>query len=231
MPRMLVVVIVVTPERIFHVLQGTFEKLMVSWKKWGGRRVLLHARSDGEWRAWLYLPPASHHYTIPMANPGRLIRHFLPWKKNVLQFRRMVEENLHRCLLTTAHFHQPPRCVIIYIVCDLRRKCAILPVHDRKCPLTSRSVLRKDTILKGGSSSFKWPSELAGQGFILTWDGVPCNITLHINRLKFEKKKMWIESSRITNQTRDWCISSDTIFWLFFAVVIVFVNFLQPFHI
>lgn len=77
MPWMLVVVIVVTLERLFHVLQGAFKKLMVSWKKWGGRCVLLHVRSDGEWRAWLSLLPASHCYTIPTANPGQLIRNSL----------------------------------------------------------------------------------------------------------------------------------------------------------
>lgn len=78
MPWMLVVVIVVTLERLFHVLQGAFEKLMVSWKKWGGRCVLLPVRSDGEWRAWLSQLPASHCYTIPTANPGQLIRNSLP---------------------------------------------------------------------------------------------------------------------------------------------------------
>lgn len=120
--------------------------------------------------------------------------------------------------LFVAHwlFYQPPRCVIIYILCDLGRKFAFQAVYDRKCPLTLRSVVRKDTILNGGSSSFKWPSALAGQGFILTWDGVPFNIELHVNRPKFEK--LWIEPSRITTTPAIWCISHDTIFWLVFLV-------------
>lgn len=100
--------------------------------------------------------------------------------------------------LFVAHwtFYQPPRCVIIYIFCDLERKSAFQAVCDRKCPLTLRSIVRKDTILNGGLSSFQRPSALAGQGFILTWDGVPFNIELQLNRLKFEK--LWIEASRIT---------------------------------
>lgn len=74
MPWTLVVVIVVTPERLVRVLQGAFEKMMVSWEKWGGRCVLLHARRDGECRAWLLLSPASLRYLIPMVNRCWLIR-------------------------------------------------------------------------------------------------------------------------------------------------------------
>lgn len=85
---MLGVVIVVTPERPFQVLQGAFEKLMVNWKKLGGRCLSLYARSDGEWRAWLTLSPASHPYLIPMLNRGQLIRKSTLRKKNVLQFQQ-----------------------------------------------------------------------------------------------------------------------------------------------
>lgn len=159
------------PERLFHVLQDAFEKLMVSWKKWGGRCVSLHGRSDGEWRAWLSLSPASHRYLIPMVNRGQLIRNSIQFRWTALIIyvkflfrKKSADAATWDRTLIVAHFtFYLPRCVIIYILSFQGLKRAFQAVYGRKCPLTSRSVVRMSTILNGGTSSFKWPSELAGQ--------------------------------------------------------------------
>lgn len=66
-------------------------------------------------------------------------------------------------------------CYYLDRVLSVAQMCVSGSAWSGKSPLTSRSVAI-DTILNGGSSSFKWPSKLADQGFILTWDGEPLNI-------------------------------------------------------